>query len=519
MKRLLLFSLVVGCGAPESRPVAPAPDAPLKAYTPSGPAAARYGAVIKGRKMSDFRRALSERVSMDGDARLDRVAEDLVALYVEYQRVPTSAIEFLLQHYGIAEPAPGVISIRTAADSFGALAQSVSDNLKDAMAHRAPKRYGAAIEPIPGGYAVVVILQENTVRLRPVEKQLGPDDVIEIRGELPAGYSAPALYRTRPGGAVEQPVLVEQGKRFHAAFQCQKGRNQVELTGVGQFGVTVLANFPVYCAAKPPAAVELDFGEEDAGRSDKEIARAIFDRANKARQAVGLATFSWSSDAALVAGRHSADMRDADFVGHVSPTTGGPADRTKSAGIKVSLVLENVARAPSVKEAHAGLMNSPGHRANILSDEATHLGVGVRRRSNGELLVTQMFFRIPQRQNVTEARRSLLEKIAVIRKSQGKPEWKVDETLEAVATEYAQALARSRGSAKAPNPPMLLAKRYRSMVTAVEVVGSPNDFVGQSVERRGRAGFGLGISQGEHKELGANVLYVVILIGVPHPTS
>ncbi|MEO1170486.1 MAG: CAP domain-containing protein [Myxococcota bacterium] len=488
-------------------------------YTPSSPAAARYGDVSADRSMSDFRRALAKRVSIDGDGRLDRVAEDLSKLYVEYQRIPTSAIEFLLQHYGIAEPAPGVVSIRTAAKNLGELARTVGENLKDAMAQRDPKRYGAALQTIPGGYAVVVILQENTVRLRPIKKQLNADEIIELRGTLPAGYSAPSLYRTRPGGAVEQPVLVEAGREFHAAFECRRGRNQVELTGVGRFGVTVLANFPVYCAAAPPSSVALDFGDDDAARSDEEVARAIFELTNGERSRVGLDAFLWSADAARLALRHSADMRDADFVGHVSPTTGGPADRTKRAGIRVSLVLENVARAPSVKEAHAGLMNSPGHRANILSDEATHLGVGVRRRSNGELLVTQMFFRIPKRQDVAEARAALLRKIAVIRKSQRKPEWKVDETLTAVASEYARALARSRGKAKAPDPPMLLAKQYRSMVTAVEVVGSPNDFVGESVERRGRAGFGLGIAQGEHDELGANVLYVVVLIGVPHARS
>src|SRR5262249_36781579 len=84
-------------------------------------------------------------------------------------------------------------------------------------------------------------------------------------------------------------------------------------------------------------------------------------------------------------------------VGHVSPTTGNPSDRMKRAGILAPVVLENVARAYSPEEIERGLMDSPGHRANILSTEATHVGVGVQlgREGDGrrEMLATQLFMR------------------------------------------------------------------------------------------------------------------------------
>ena len=82
-------------------------------------------------------------------------------------------------------------------------------------------------------------------------------------------------------------------------------------------------------------------------------------------------------DLVQVARAHSRDMRDTGVVAHVSPTTGSAGDRVRAGNIKSSLVLENVARAYGVGEAEEGLMNSPGHRANILSRDATHMGLGV----------------------------------------------------------------------------------------------------------------------------------------------
>jgi len=38
---------------------------------------------------------------------------------------------------------------------------------------------------------------------------------------------------------------------------------------------------------------------------------------------------------------------------------------------------ENLALAPTVQIAHTGLMNSPGHRANILHSQFGRVGIGI----------------------------------------------------------------------------------------------------------------------------------------------
>jgi uncharacterized protein YkwD len=47
----------------------------------------------------------------------------------------------------------------------------------------------------------------------------------------------------------------------------------------------------------------------------------------------------------------------------------------------------------NVDYSHRALMNSPGHRANILEPRFTKIGIGVYRTVKGEFWVTEMFSR------------------------------------------------------------------------------------------------------------------------------
>ena len=53
-----------------------------------------------------------------------------------------------------------------------------------------------------------------------------------------------------------------------------------------------------------------------------------------------------------------------------------PFERMDRAGIDYTFAGENLAFAPTLEIAHSGLMNSPGHKANILKPEFNRLGVG-----------------------------------------------------------------------------------------------------------------------------------------------
>jgi uncharacterized protein YkwD len=52
---------------------------------------------------------------------------------------------------------------------------------------------------------------------------------------------------------------------------------------------------------------------------------------------------------------------------------------------------ENLAYAPNLELAHTGLMNSEGHRANILSPDFNKVGIGIEDGGVYGLMVTQVF--------------------------------------------------------------------------------------------------------------------------------
>lgn len=88
---------------------------------------------------------------------------------------------------------------------------------------------------------------------------------------------------------------------------------------------------------------------------------------------------------------HSADMFKKGYFSHYSPEGKNVADRAKEFGVQYLVIGENLAYAPSLELAHNGLMNSEGHRANILSKEYNKIGIGIMDGGVYGLMVTQVF--------------------------------------------------------------------------------------------------------------------------------
>lgn len=116
----------------------------------------------------------------------------------------------------------------------------------------------------------------------------------------------------------------------------------------------------------------------------------VFELLNRARVDAGLDPLAWSAALADVGAAHAEEMYRAGFFSHLSPVTGTVGDRLAAAGIAFSTAGENLALAASPGEVHGGLMESPGHRANILSDSYRRVGIGVVRGPLG-LMTVQVF--------------------------------------------------------------------------------------------------------------------------------
>lgn len=90
------------------------------------------------------------------------------------------------------------------------------------------------------------------------------------------------------------------------------------------------------------------------------------------------------------------DMIDNNYFSHNSPKYGSPFDMMKQFGINYVKAGENIAGNQTVAKAHEALMNSPGHRANILSPDYTHIGIGIKSGGPYGSMFSQMFISKPQ---------------------------------------------------------------------------------------------------------------------------
>jgi uncharacterized protein YkwD len=112
---------------------------------------------------------------------------------------------------------------------------------------------------------------------------------------------------------------------------------------------------------------------------DPDAEHRMLDLLNGERTRVGLRPLAADDRLREVARAHSLEMFQMDYFSHDSPNAGSPFDRMHAAGITFIVAGENLAFAPNVDAAHQGLMNSPGHRANILRAEFGRVGIGVIR--------------------------------------------------------------------------------------------------------------------------------------------
>ena len=119
--------------------------------------------------------------------------------------------------------------------------------------------------------------------------------------------------------------------------------------------------------------------------------RQVFDLVNEERTQRGLDALVWDEHLLPVARAHSQEMFTLKYFSHESPISGSPFDRLKTAGITYSRAGENLAYAQSVSVAHRALMDSPGHRENILRPEFTRIGIGVISAGIYGRMVTQLF--------------------------------------------------------------------------------------------------------------------------------
>lgn len=112
---------------------------------------------------------------------------------------------------------------------------------------------------------------------------------------------------------------------------------------------------------------------------------------NGERAKAGLGALKADLTLTKLARLKSQDMINRNYFSHQSPTYGSPFDMMKSFGVTYNTAGENLAGNSTVSAAHTALMNSAGHRANILKSSFTHVGIGIVKGGQYGMMFTQMF--------------------------------------------------------------------------------------------------------------------------------
>lgn len=118
----------------------------------------------------------------------------------------------------------------------------------------------------------------------------------------------------------------------------------------------------------------------------------LFDLTNAARVKHDRPPLEWHEAVSVTARAHSTDMAENDYFSHQNQDGQSPFDRMAEDDISFSTAGENLAAGqPSSIFAHQGLMNSEGHRENILQSRFEELGVGVAFNENDQPFYTEKF--------------------------------------------------------------------------------------------------------------------------------
>ncbi|RCW63731.1 CAP-associated domain-containing protein [Saliterribacillus persicus] len=118
----------------------------------------------------------------------------------------------------------------------------------------------------------------------------------------------------------------------------------------------------------------------------------LFDLTNAARVQRGLHALTWDESVKETARNHSKDMANNNYFSHTNLEGQSPFDRMEENNISFLTAGENLAAGqPSSIYAHEGLMNSIGHRENILKKDFEILAVGVAFNEESQPYYTENF--------------------------------------------------------------------------------------------------------------------------------
>jgi uncharacterized protein YkwD len=155
----------------------------------------------------------------------------------------------------------------------------------------------------------------------------------------------------------------------------------IAIIGYGYWGPNLVRNFSELPNAKVAAVADLD----------KSRLEVVARRYPTVRTTTDIQEILGDPAIDAVARAHAVDMLQRGYFAHEAPDGRTPFDRMRLGNVQFTAAGENLALAPTVALAHQGLMDSPGHKANILHPAFRRVGIGAARADGRGRMFTQDF--------------------------------------------------------------------------------------------------------------------------------
>jgi Cysteine-rich secretory protein family len=147
--------------------------------------------------------------------------------------------------------------------------------------------------------------------------------------------------------------------------------------------------------------------------------KQIFEQLNHERESAGLPVLEWNDQVAEAARRHAAALAEnQQQLSHQFAGEPSVPERIGATGVRFTLSAENVARTGYVEDVHLALMNSPGHRANMLSPKYNAVGIGLVEHEGRIYVVQDFIFLVPE-YSEAQFTAALAETLKLSRKEKG----------------------------------------------------------------------------------------------------
>lgn len=175
-------------------------------------------------------------------------------------------------------------------------------------------------------------------------------------------------------GSIKQDIRQSIiGKKLVALAETYGGQVKSTLDTEVQQAIKFLTVEP-----KSTERITLDVAPQTSALTvDADAEQQMLVLVNGERAKVGVKPLSSDAKIVAVARAHSKDMFERHYFSHIDPDGNDPLHRMLAGGVSFSIVGENIAYAPDLSSAHQGLMNSEGHRKNILDPEFHRIGIGI----------------------------------------------------------------------------------------------------------------------------------------------